>query len=108
MRLDNITLCKCLECGALFDEEDAVRQEEYMGEFWGAPAYETWYYSPCCHAEYEEYEPDTTLLYKCEDCGKIWEYDELEKTVEHGFGYEKEVDIGCPDCYGDVVLYDYE
>ena len=97
-------LCQCAECGMLFDEEDAVVIEEYRGECWGVSAYEPMSYSPCCEADYEEYEPDG-YIYKCEDCGKIWEYNELDKRVVKGFGTEKEVEICCPECYGEVDLY---
>lgn len=34
---------KCNECGAEFYEPD--KYSEYMGEFWGFPAYD---YFPCC------------------------------------------------------------
>jgi len=34
------------ECGCEFDEPKEV--EEYRGEFWGMPAYETMYYCPEC------------------------------------------------------------
>ena len=39
----------CEECKAEFDEPKAVR--EYMGEFWGTPAYDTFYYCPICGSE---------------------------------------------------------
>ena len=51
---------RCCECGKIFEEPKSV--EEYRGEFWGTPAYERMDYSPCCEADFEEYEP------KCKDC----------------------------------------
>lgn len=36
----------CHDCGEYFEEPRKVR--ESRGEFWGAPAYETMYYCPCC------------------------------------------------------------
>ena len=50
--------CKCCECGQIFDEEDIKYVEEYRGEFWGAPAYETMPCSPCCEADFEDYYPE--------------------------------------------------
>lgn len=40
---------KCNECEAEFDEPDSYR--ECMGEFWGAPAYQTFYVCPVCKSE---------------------------------------------------------
>ena len=34
---------KCYDCGAVFSEPNTYR--EYMGEFWGTPAYDDF---PCC------------------------------------------------------------
>lgn len=51
---------KCCECGKLFEEPDTI--QEYRGEFWGTPAYEPVDVSPCCEADFEEYEPT------CKDC----------------------------------------
>ncbi len=46
---------ECCDCGALFSEPATNR--EYMGEFWGVPAYEDF---PCCphckSGEIEDYE----------------------------------------------------
>ena len=40
---------RCNDCGKEFDE--AGSYEEYMGEFWGAPAYETFYICPYCKSD---------------------------------------------------------
>lgn len=53
----------CTECGKVFDEDEFIEEQEYRGEFWGTPAYETECYSPCCHRGYDEYTPC------CEMCG---------------------------------------
>lgn len=47
---------RCCECGHVFEEDELVAVEEEMGEFWGRPCTQTWYYSPCCKDDYEEYE----------------------------------------------------
>lgn len=45
---------KCNECGEIF--EDPEQRQEYMGEFWGMPAYETFSYCPNCGSEeFDEY-----------------------------------------------------
>lgn len=50
---------KCEECGAIFDEDEIARWEEYRGEFWGTPAYETEVGCPHCHScDIEIYDPD--------------------------------------------------
>ena len=53
----------CTECGKVFDEDEFINEQEYRGEFWGVPAYETESYSPCCHGDWEDYYPC------CELCG---------------------------------------
>lgn len=45
---------RCLSCGKMFDEPKYIR--EYMGEFWGSPAFETFPVSPCCGADFDEVE----------------------------------------------------
>lgn len=48
---------KCYECGAIFNEEDAGEYQECVGEFWGAPAYQTFLCCPHCNSdEIEDYE----------------------------------------------------
>lgn len=46
-------ICKCCNCGRIFYENELVSIEESRGEFWGFPAYETCYYSPCCEEDWE-------------------------------------------------------
>lgn len=44
---------KCNDCEREFNEPDSY--EECMGEFWGSPAYETFYCCPFCGSDdYEE------------------------------------------------------
>ena len=40
---------KCLKCSHVFDIPD--NEQEKVGEFWGAPAFESHYYCPNCHNE---------------------------------------------------------
>ena len=42
----------CCNCGKMFDKLDYI--QEYMGEFWGTPAYDWFPVSPCCGDDYEE------------------------------------------------------
>lgn len=41
-------MLKCDKCGRTFDEEDTITKRENMGEFWGAPAYESIACCPFC------------------------------------------------------------
>lgn len=50
----------CLECGNIFDEPEYW--EEYRGECFGTPAYETMHGCPDCGGAYVE-------TYRCEACG---------------------------------------
>ena len=47
---------KCLNCEQVFDEEDVVTKQEYRGEFWGSPAYETVGCCPYCGEDAIDYE----------------------------------------------------
>lgn len=48
---------RCNDCGCEFEEPKEIK--ENMGEFWGMPAYETWYVCPNCNDnDYEEMEDD--------------------------------------------------
>ena len=40
---------KCNDCGFEFDEAESY--EERVGEFWGQPAYETFYICPRCKSD---------------------------------------------------------
>lgn len=52
-----MTLYICNDCGAIFDEPREIK--ECMGEFWGAPAYDTTACCPACGADdYEEFDDD--------------------------------------------------
>lgn len=51
-------MCKCCNCGNIFHISEAKRVEESRGEFWGAPCYETLYYSPCCTDDFVDVEDE--------------------------------------------------
>lgn len=42
---------KCTNCGRLLDAQDLKEMRDYMGEFWGTPAYETFNVCPYCGSE---------------------------------------------------------
>ena len=42
---------KCFDCGKIFSEDDADSREEYVGEFWGSPAYTTINICPFCRSD---------------------------------------------------------
>ena len=47
---------KCTECDEIFDEDDSDSRREFVGEFWGVPAYEDLMACPNCGStEIEEY-----------------------------------------------------
>lgn len=58
---------KCLDCDAVFPEDEIATWEESRGEFWGMPCYEKMCGCPYCYStSIEEYfevteneEPDT-------------------------------------------------
>ena len=73
---------KCESCGCKFI--DPVKSEEYRGEFWGVPAYETVGSCPCCGDD---------------DYREVDEYDECYYEGE----YDDQDCYGCPykeDCSG--------
>lgn len=48
---------KCNDCGEIFYEP--AEYQENVGEFWGAPAYQTFTECPFCHSDdYEEIKED--------------------------------------------------
>ena len=67
---------KCSCCGELFESPKAVN--ESRGEFWGMPAFETMYYSPCCEEYFEEVHCDEN---------RIVEEVEIEEEVEDYLEY---------------------
>ena len=42
---------RCLNCGAEILRDDLKYTREYMGEFWGMPAYEDAYVCPRCGSD---------------------------------------------------------
>lgn len=73
---------KCLDCGNLFEEGEAKRVSEKMGEAFGSPAYQDYYVCPCCGGDFEEVEP-------CKLCGS---YEHIASGEEY-----------CTDCKNDVL-----
>lgn len=67
---------KCSDCGHVFAEEDAETTQEYVGEFWGAPAYQTISICPNCRSEdidefsysSEECEGNPSCDFDCKNC----------------------------------------
>lgn len=53
---------KCESCGREFDGDEMATVQEHVGDFWGAPAYESWGACPDCKStdiyELEEDEED--------------------------------------------------
>lgn len=47
-------MCKCDNCGSIFEEPDT--KQDYRGEFWGVPAYETIGICPFCGDDDIDYE----------------------------------------------------
>lgn len=47
---------RCNDCGKIFHASEFKAIQEYRGECWGTPAYETMYYCPSCEgSDYDEY-----------------------------------------------------
>lgn len=44
-------MLRCINCGHIFDEDEADTARCCVAEFWGQPAYETYKDCPECHAE---------------------------------------------------------
>ena len=44
-------MLKCDDCGNTFEAEDLDYYTECVGEFWGSPAYETFYVCPYCGSD---------------------------------------------------------
>lgn len=40
-------MMKCRDCGETFQNPEVYSYQECMGEFWGSPAYETFYLIRC-------------------------------------------------------------
>ena len=101
-------LCKCSECGILFDEDDLISENEYRDDAYGSPAYEKMTYSPCCHGDYSEYQEDSMQMWKCKGCGKIFYGSDLETEAERVDGIEYEIIRSCPECMDEVEKYEEE
>lgn len=42
---------RCCHCNIILDEEELITIEDYRGEFWGVPAYETISVCPYCRMD---------------------------------------------------------
>ena len=74
---------KC-ECGHIFEDGEFLVKSEYMGECWGAPAYQDFQYCPSCGDDcYEQ-------ASRCTKCGAVFLDDEMTD------GY-------CDGCIADMV-----
>ena len=82
---------KCCECGKVFDEDEVQTYNEYRGECFGFPSYETFAGCPRCGEAFEE-------AHECKGCGKYFLSDELFGNVTEGY---------CADCLEDY-RYDFE
>lgn len=52
-------MLKCCDCGCVFDEDDADKRSECVGEFWGSPAYDSYLVCPDCGSDdIEDYEEE--------------------------------------------------
>ena len=50
---------KCCRCDEIFDEDNSETVRQYVGEFWGAPAYDDYVGCPnCLSTEIERYDED--------------------------------------------------
>lgn len=59
---------KCCECDAIFEEDEADSRREYVGEFWGVPAYEDLMACPNCGStDMEEYYEEIEEIEEEED-----------------------------------------
>jgi RNA polymerase subunit RPABC4/transcription elongation factor Spt4 len=55
-------MIKCEHCKRIFDNNEIITERQYMGEFWGSPAYDDFDVCPYCKSDeifdYEEEEED--------------------------------------------------
>lgn len=61
---------KC-ECGHTFKDSEFLVKSEYMGEFWGEPAYKDFSYCPYCGGDCCE------EASQCHECGGVFLDDEM-------------------------------
>ncbi len=74
---------RCCNCGAVFNKEDAKFRQEYVGEFWGIPTYDSYMECPECDSDeledfeipYEECDTYKEYDYNCDSC-------DLKKRLE--------------------------
>ena len=64
-----VILFVCVECGKVFSHP--VKWKEDRGEYFGFPAYEEYWGSPCCYEDYVEAK-------SCDECGE-WITDDYFK-----------------------------
>lgn len=61
-----VKLIRCEDCGRILDDYDIEHRQEYRGEFWGAPAYETVGVCGFCGSDDINWDYDPTE--RCRDC----------------------------------------
>lgn len=68
---------QCSKCGHLFEEGEQKIVHDCTGEFWGAPAYDTYSVCPMCGGDYEHakscricggYDTSLTEYDVCDEC----------------------------------------
>lgn len=45
------TFYRCLDCGAIFNGLELKEYDEVIGDFWGAPAFDSFMLCPYCDSE---------------------------------------------------------
>lgn len=70
---------KCNCCGNIFEEGEEGTRREYIGSFWGAPAYKEYDVCPSCRSD------DFDEAENCEICGEVVASDDCYDGV-------------CPNC----------
>ena len=62
----------CNDCKMVIREEDVDTEENYVGEYMGQPAYETYLICPCCGESVDEFYGDA---------GDMDEYEGVDEDV---------------------------
>ena len=71
----------CCGCGKRFDESDTKHIRSYVGEFWGAPAYET--IAQCPYCDNDEIQEACECAY-CDDRAECEFYEGDDEDDEEG------------------------
>lgn len=58
MERRKVKMVKCEDCGRVFEAAELKEVQEYRGEYWGIPSFETMYYCPFCDGDaISDYKP---------------------------------------------------